>query len=215
MGTVIHWQPPRVGDISHLWPGVHSWVPQPGTRVPNSMWGLSIESKAAQLSLGHFQALLGPFFTSLSFSSFLALCWIPAALRSPVFCAAGIKPSAFVAPESLDGTLQLEILHFCTCLCCLELLLPQAALLGRECWTGQEPPHGYQAVGKARCRRGWRSCSGRTRTKEPALSTGAKRQRIRLLRDLANSLEHWGLAGTHPSLHERVSVFHSSKQLMG
>lgn len=36
-----------------------------------------------------------------------------------------------------------------------------------------------------------------------------------IIEGLANSLEHWGLAGTHPSLHERSSVFYSSKQLMG
>lgn len=74
--------------------------------------------------------------------------------------------------------------------------------------------HSYQAVGKARYSRGWRSCFGRTQTKEPTLNTGAKRQRIRLLRDLANSLEHWDLAGTHSSPYEKGSVFYSFKQCM-
>lgn len=207
---------PRGWGASLYWSDVHSWVPQPGESVPNSIWGLSIENEAAQLSLIPFQALFGPSFTSLSFSLFLALCWIPAALSNPVFCAAGIKPSAFIAPESSKWDSAIRNPPFLHMPVLSGAAAPSGCSAGEGMlsWAGASP-HGYQAVGKARCRRGWRSWPGRTQTKEPALSTAARRQRIRLLRDLANSLEHWALAGTHPSLHERGSVFYSFKQLRG
>lgn len=38
---------------------------------------------------------------------------------------------------------------------------------------------------------------------------------ISMLRELAPALEHWELAGTHPSLHERGSVFYGFKQCTG
>lgn len=179
---------------------------------------------AAQLYLVPSPSLFGPSFTYLALSLLLALllascspkmgilscgsqtqCIYCGALitRKLKWDAAGRNPS-FLHTPVLSGGWRHRLL----------LLFPQAAPLGREMLKGMDLTHGYQAVGKARYGRGWRSSFGRTQTKEPTLNIAAKRQRIRLLRDLANSLEHWDLAGAHPSPHERGSVFSSFKQCM-
>lgn len=115
-----------------------------------------------------------------------------------------------------NGTLRVEILRSCKSLSCLWLTSPS----GCPAWEGSAEGGGWNwhAVTRQWGKHDaggdrelfWENSQLRARSERWSQKAG-----ISVLRELAPALEHWELAGTHPSLHERGSVFYGFKQCTG